>query len=275
MKIINTFVFPIVRRDCILDALDSLVKHTPANYKTIVVNQTQYDPKFETELWQRADIVIRTSLNYGFAQAVNIGTRIATTEWVTIANDDIIWFSDQWWQGIMETFDRFPRALAVVPYTPKEPGWGWGEPGYRMHATLDDCLNDPEGVVARLKAKWSGAVIDGFAAWCTTFKRKKWMELGMFDERFFPGGGEDYDSLGRAYQAGYRFLASSYSYVYHHWGQSKDEPDGLDMALPPARENWNKLSTKGFGNEGLWDPDLDQWGRGCTRIDETVWRAPL
>lgn len=274
-EIINTFVFPIVRQDYILTAIHTLRQFTPANFKVIVVNQTRYNEPFERNLWEAADLVIRTKVNYGFAQAVNLGTRLAPTPWVTVCNDDVVFFTGQWWPGIMETFERFPTALGVCPMSPKEPGWGYGEAGYRMHATLAECQTDPAGVVERLKKQFDGAVIDGFPTWLAVFKRDEWMELGMFDERFIPGGGEDYDVLARAYQAGYRMLASSYSWVYHHWGQSKDEPDGLATALPQARPQWNKLSVKGFGDQGLWDYDVDCWGQDCTRIDPNVWRAPL
>lgn len=278
MEIINTFVFPIIRTDMILPALESLRKNTPPNFKVIVVDQTapfggDYD--FRMDLYNYSDLVIRTKLNYAFAQASNLGTRLATTPYVTISNDDIIFFSRQYWHGIMDTFEKFPTALGVVPSSPKEPGWGFGEPGYRTHATLDECLADPDGVAERLTVKGNGSVIDGAAMWCITFKRKEWMDLGMFDERFRQGGGEDYDSCARAAQAGYRILATSFSWAFHKWGQSKDEPTGFDVALPNAGPNWNKLSTKGFGDEGLWHPDLDVWGHGCTRTDATVWRAPL
>ncbi len=274
-EIVNTFVFPIIRRDYVLDALDSLKAHTPANYKVIVVNQAQYDAGFERALWERADLVVRTKVNYGFSQAANIGTRLATTEWATICNDDVVFWNSEWWDGIMETFERFETALGVCAMSPKEPGWGYGEEGYRIHATLEECQDLPRSTAQRLKEEWNGAVVDGFAAWCVTLKREPWVELGMFDERFFPGGGEDYDCLARAYQAGYRMLATSFSWVWHHWGQSKDEPDGFKHALPNARPGWNKLSTKGFGDEGLWDPDCDCWGRNCTRTDPEVYRAPL
>lgn len=270
----STFIFPIVRTDFILPALESLHQTTPG-HRTIVINQTRYaDPDFEWRLWELSDLVIRCKKNYGFSQAVNLGTRLATTDWVTVCNDDVVFFDRNWYAGIMETFRRFPTALGVAPMSPREPGWGYGEPGYRMHAELSECLADPTGVAARLTAQWNGAVIDGMPAWCVTFKREEWIRLGMFDERF-SAGGEDYDGLARAYQAGYRMLGSSLAWVFHHWGQSKDEPDGLSQALPAARPAWNKLSTKGFGQAGLWDPDCQVWGQGCVRTDSTVWRAPL
>jgi GT2 family glycosyltransferase len=130
--IINTFVFPIVRNDMILDALESLFENTPQNYKVIVVNQSEWNDleyNWEYDVWEASDIVIRPSLNYGFAQAANLGTRLATTKYVTIANDDVIFLPD-WWDGIERTFERFNETdkppMVVAPMSPKEPGWGWG-----------------------------------------------------------------------------------------------------------------------------------------------------
>jgi GT2 family glycosyltransferase len=274
-EIVNTFVFPIVRRDFVVMAIKSLCKFTPPNFKVIIIDQTQYDQDLHEELWGVSDIVIKPHVNWGFSQAANIGTRLATTPWVTVCNDDVEFFWDGWWDGVMETFQRFETALGVCPMSPKEPGWGYGEEGYRIHATLEECQELPHSTAQRLKDQWAGAVVDGFAAWCVTLRREPWIELGMFDERFMPGGGEDYDVMARAYQSGYRMLATSLAWVWHYWGQSKDEPGGFKHALPNARPGWNKLSTKGFGDEGLWHPDVDCWGRGCTRTDPEVYRAPL
>jgi GT2 family glycosyltransferase len=271
-NIINTFVFPIVRQDFILPALESLRAHTPHSYRVIVVNQTQPNRDFEDALYLLSDIVIHPHTNYGFAQAANIGARIAPTQYVTIANDDVV-FLPNWWEGIVYEFNRIKNVLVVAPSSPKEPGWGYGKPGYIENLTFDEA-QDPANIRA-LTASKNGAVIDGIAMWLVVFKRAEWAELGMFDERFFPGGGEDYDGSSRIYQAGYRAIATSRSWVWHHWGQSKDAPTGFNVALPNARPQWNKLSTKGFGDEGLWHPDCDVWGHSGERTDPTIYQADL
>jgi GT2 family glycosyltransferase len=269
----TTLVFPIVRWDYILPAIETLRAVGPET-TVIVVNQSRPNATFETELWDAADLVIRTKKNYGFAQAANLGTSLVVTEYVTICNDDVL-FLPYWWDGVKMTFDQFPRALGVVPFSPKEPGWGYGEKDFRIHATLEELADNPEAVVKRLVRDFEGIVIDGFPAWCVTLPRQEWLDLGMFDERFFPGGGEDYDACARVYQKGRRFLASSLSWVWHHWGKTKSEKDGFSMSLPNARPGWNKLSTKGFGAEGLWDPDCDVWGQNCKRTNPEVRRMPL
>jgi GT2 family glycosyltransferase len=178
-----------------------------------------------------------------------------------------------WWEGIERTFERFENALVASPMSPKEPGWGYGEDGYRIHCPYEEAFSME--TVRKLIESKGGAVIDAIPMWCAVFKRELFLEeVGLFDEMFFPGGGEDYDMDARVYQAGYRALASSYSWVWHHWGQSKDEKSGFDVSLPNARDHWNKLSTKGFGEDGLWEPDCDVWGNDCERT-RGVFRAEL
>ena len=218
-----------------------------------MVDQTQPSASFETALRQHCDLWVKTKKNYGFAQAANLGIRLAPTEYVTVCNDDVLFVWRGWWAGVMETFKRHETAVAVNPMSPKEPGWGYGEPGFREHLTLEQSI--VEANVLRLIEEKNGQVIDGLVCWCTTFKRKILeSEAGLFDERWWPGGGEDYDMMGRIYKAGYRALATSLSWVYHFWGQSKDEADGLSTALPPAREYWNKLGE-------VWPDGFDVWGR--------------
>lgn len=371
MELVNTFVFPIIRQDSILRALTTLALHTPPNYRTIVVNQSMYDTEFEDALQEMADVVVRTKLNYGFAQGANIGIRLAlpggdretqlyeeagldvrsavgppvATPYITVANDDIEFVPAEpsWWAGIVETFERFGGderpAAAVNPQSTKEPGWGWGEPGFRYLVPNDypdlelmeiwadweierleyrrirdqvreerqqagqespalkqefaqsrarllgyadvlapmvyhHSVTDPEFQRMMTETRnWQ--VVDAFACWCTVFRVEALQEIGLYDERFFPGGGEDYDWMARCYQAGFRALSSSRSWVWHEWGRSKDAPDGHATAMPRARPPWNKLSVKGFGAEGLWDPDVDCWGKNCARVDPEVYRASL
>lgn len=251
-EIINTFVFPIVRTDHILRALHTLYDRTPENFHVIVVDQTKPDPEFEAKLRPLCDLWIKTHKNYGFSQATNLGMRLAPTPYVTTCNDDVEFINDDWWPGIEEAFERFPRAWCVNPMSPKEPGWGYGEPGFRYLCTYEES-KDPAVIEALVRGR-NGQVIDGIVCWCATFKAEMFDEIGMFDERFWPAGGEDYDLMGRIYRQNKRALATSRSWVWHHWGPSKDAPGGLDMAQPPARTYWNRLGD-------LWPDGFDVWGR--------------
>jgi GT2 family glycosyltransferase len=270
-EIVNTFVIPIVRQDWVLDALKSLKLMTPHNYRTIVVNQTKPNRDFEEQLYASCDYIIRTHKNLGFAQASNLGIRLAPTEYVTVCNDDVRFIWPYWWHGIMESFRRYETAVCINPMSPKEPGWGYGEEGYRYHLTFEESQNPAN--ILRLVNEKSGQMIDGLTCWCSVFKADALQEIGLFDERHFPGEGEDYDLMGRIYKAGHRALSTSLSWVWHWWGQSKDELDGFDYALPPARERWNRLDL-------LWPNGFDIWGKDpetqeLLPRDSVVARMPL
>jgi len=335
------FCFPIVRQDMICNALRSLHKYTgDYSHKTVVMNMSQPNREFEDELYSLCDIVIRPHVNYGFAQASSIMMRISPTPYIGIVNDDVQFCYTGWLKGIFETFERFPKAAAVNSQSPKEPGWGWGEPGYRylipesfMSPHIKPLYDEDRKrmlYVKELKTKWeqrsslttqgevnelrknfsaarqvfqetqdeleklvlglsndkayidavikekNWQVVDAFAAWCSIFRADALADIGLFDERFVPGGSEDYTWMYDCYSRGYRALSTSRSLVNHFWGRTKDTPGGLSTALPLARPPWNCLSTKGFQERGLFSPDCSVWGESwSTRVDPEVYQAPL
>ena len=338
-----TFCFPIVRQDMICNALRSLHRYTKGySYKTVVMNMSVPNREFEDELYGLCDVVIRPHVNYGFAQSASIMMRIAPTPYISIVNDDVEFCYEGWFDGILETFEKFPAAAAVNPQSPKEPGWGWGEPGYRylvpkpfLKGNLKKLYNEDRRLMERVRevkkaweefqkgsvrdtdtgkqllAKLEGRrrkyqetqeeleerilvlshdrgyidalieekkwmVVDAFAAWCSTFRADALADIGLFDERFVPGGSEDYTWMYDCYKKEYRALSTSRSLVNHFWGRTKDTPGGLSTALPLARPAWNCLSTKGFGDRGLFSPDCSVWAEDWSvRVDPEIYRAPL
>ena len=330
-----TVCFPIIRQDMILDAIRSLRECTKNHtFKVVVVNQTVPNREFEDALYDLSDIVIRPHSNYGFSQASNLAMRLAPTPYICVCNDDVVFLPTEpdWFTGCLETFERFETAAAVNPMSPKEPGWGWGEPDHRylipevymtsnikslydedrkrmqivrslkleyeqvrtqevldkwraaekefmvtqdeLHDLVFGLSHDPEFVKALVKEK-NWMVIDAFACWCTVFRTDRLVEVGMFDEAWTPGGGEDYDEMARIYQKSYRALSTSRAWCWHRWGLSKGSPDGFNTALPLARPNWNKMSEEGFGVDGAWSYNCDVWGKDCVRVDPIIYRAPL
>jgi len=102
----------------------------------------------------------------------------------------------------------------------------------------------------------ANSLVDGGAFIMPYFKRELLEEVGLLDERYFPGSGEDYDMLARTYQKGYRIVSTSQSWVYHLWGKSKDlfASGELERKYYKNRPYWN--------NEGeIWPEGFDIWGR--------------
>lgn len=273
MEPTNTFVIPFIRNDFIGPMLKSLYEYTdPETFRVIVIDQS---PKgVYNEIRDKTHLYIRPYRNLGFAKAMNTGIRLATTEYVSCYNDDVEFFNHDWWQGIVTTFETLgDNCFAVNPMSPREAAWGYGHKAPEGRVLTEDkrgvvWLMDGEPLEldrVRTPAGYNflrqqiHGFIDGIALWGPTFKRSIFDKIGLFDERFYPGGGEDYDLNARAYDSEYgggkyRMVASSLSWVYHHWGSS-GSPDVSSEAKEQLKEqgivfddkyrwnNWTSLWT--------------------------------
>ncbi len=295
MNKLNTFIIPIIRPDFIGKMLETLYKYTPDNFYVFVIDQTTTDEAYlkyknKTHMW------IRPYRNLGFSKAMNTGILLSQTPYITLANDDLEFMNIRWWQGIVDTFDQDKNIAAVNPMSPKEGSWGYGLRADNMdtwqpnekYVTDETKLavypKKPDGSGLLYKETFSeedynfllnehpgwspNSVCDAIAMWCTVFKRSSLEELGLLEEKFYPGGGEDYDMNCRAYSCGYpikrdvcdpeshrRMVGTTKSWVWHHWGQSKDTISANDPgnSLFATRDRWN-------ANEELWGDKFDVWG---------------
>lgn len=266
MEIINTVIVPIIIPDYIERFLVTLYKYTPENFKVILIDQTLNGlTHYATD--KRVHLYIRPYRNLGFAQAMNTGIRLSTTKYVTCSNDDVEFIHRSWWYGIEEGFSSDKQVKAVNTMSVCEPGWGYGcnrnspeELVAKKEGELHCKFNREEERFEHLPYKedytdedyqhllrQKNGMIDGIITWCTVFDREALLYKGLFDERFYPGGGEDYDMGGRFYsiywpsgQANpldrYRMVATSKSWAWHHLNKSRNTKQ---QYLPGFRENWN------------------------------------
>lgn len=238
-----TFVFIPIIPDFIEEALKSLYEKTTINFRVVVVDQTK-DGIYGL-VKDYADLVIRNPrrINLGFSKANNEGI-IHGLHWgskyVVATNDDIIFLDNRWWQGIMDQFEAYPEMMAVCPASPIEPGWGYGIenkdtfqcPDWGVVVGENIYPKGPDGdpitlEEAKTKEGYDKLLahrqghIEGFAGWFVVGKNEMWRNVGLYDERFGPGGGEDYDYVHRIYVAGGRASATMRSFVWHHWSKSR------------------------------------------------------
>lgn len=299
------FIVPLIRPDYIKNYLDTLYKYTPIDFKVIVIDQTLEKTAYE-QCKDRVHLWINSYRNLGFSKAHNTGAALALREnpkYIVFSNDDIEFMNKNWWQGIMDTFATDDHIIGVNPNSPRIAMWGYGvEDGYfdlidyKPEFTDEDYNYLLAGDYAEAKAnrkvkkadgteidvpdsfpaKQSG-VIDAVATWCTVFRTDKFKEVGMWDERFFPGSGEDYDMMARAYSRAYpnrdqisedqhyRVVGTMRSWAWHHWTRSKDyfkeNPEAKEklMTVKPnfsdAGAPWRELSEGNFDVWGNYDKD--------------------
>ncbi|OGO14211.1 MAG: hypothetical protein A2Y53_03655 [Chloroflexi bacterium RBG_16_47_49] len=238
----TVFTFNPVRNDFIQKALDSLYKYTDMkDNRVVVVDQTENGLNLSKE---QVHLVLRPHRNLGFAkshnEAIIHGLRWEA-KYIACCNDDLEWMDSRWWDGILETFVTDDKIMAVNPECPRVPMWGYG----RSHGEFVDIISyKPEfteadysyllkGEFEEVKNRYADlppsfplvkvGVCDAIAMWLTVFRAECFERVGLFDERYYPGGGEDYDMDARIYSNGYRAVGTTRSWVWHHWGQSKDE----------------------------------------------------
>jgi len=288
------FVCPIIRLDFIKPAVESLYKFTdPSRFKLIVIDQS-IEGLDKEWIDKNVHLYIRQK-NQGFAQSANTGMRIALSwnvPYISVMNDDLLFIYHTWLEDALSEFETDPKIIAVNPFCPKIAMWGYGMTEgeyleimpYKSEFTPQDIAYlkagdyDKAEIEARHSYKIPGSfpftqrgVVDAFAGWLPIFKREGLIEIGLYDERFVWGGGEDYDWMGRCYSCAWpiprdecnpefhrRAVSTMKSWVWHHWGKSKDESATLDSRLFEGRESWN-----GLGD--LWSPYCDPWGH--TRED--------
>lgn len=273
----NTFIFTPVRTDLIYRSLDTLYEHTPNNFYVIIMDQTVsgLDPNMRDRYPNLTYIrTPRTSKhrtgNLGFSKANNFATDLVKTPYFTMSNDDVEFVNRKWWGGIMQTFALVEQqtpdrpAVMVNPSSIKLPDWSVGRDrgddfyimDYKERYTeeeYDHLVNDDHYVNQHLTLK-PGSVIDGVTMYCSVFRTDRFREVGYLNEKFYPGGGEDYDWNCRANMKGYRSVGTTNSWVFHHWSKSIGDLEAEQVkSLIQPELRWNN-------NNELWGDNFDVWG---------------
>ena len=281
-----TFVYPIIRTDYVGRSLETLFKYTDrSKFKLIVVDQSIEGLAHNPNI----DLYIRMK-NAGFSKAANEGIVHGLkweTPYIAVVNDDTEFMYSGWWEDAIEEFKTDPNIVAICPESPRVAMWGYGlEHGINLDLIahkeefsredieyLKSGDYNKEEIQSRHDFKIPDSfpitkrgVVDAIAMWMPIFKREAFIELGLFEERFIWGGGEDYDMNCRAYSCGYpiprkecdpkyhrRMVSTMKSWVWHFWGKSKDIKHELNPKLFEGHEPWND-------NKYLWGEKFDVWG---------------
>ncbi len=182
--------------------LDSIARCTKEPYELIIVDNGSSDGTREFLGALRAE-VITNERNLGCAKAWNQGVRASNGEAIGILNNDIV-VAPGWLKNL----------LAFMAKT----GHGIVSPSAR-EGTLDYNLDSYAAEFVRLCAHATRAEIYGS---CMLIRRRVFDRIGLFDEGFSYGGGEDVDFLWRAKQAGFS-VGMTGSVLIHHFGMTTQD----------------------------------------------------
>lgn len=274
----NTFIIPTCLPERLERCLETLYRNTPPNFYVTVIDWTPDGLDNERLRAQYKNLmIIRTPRtenhhagNLGFAKATNLGIKLVETKYFTMCNDDVEFIDRRWWWGVLDAFKKTTEAtpdrpcMMVNPGSVKLPDWSVGRPKgddfyilpYKLKYTAEDydhLVNDELYVNEHLTLM-PGSVIDGVTMYCSVFETEKFLEVGMLDEHFYPGGGEDYDYNCRANMFGYRCVGTTMSWIFHHWSTTLSQLDSEKIkATIDDKLRWNNNNEK-------WGEGFDVWG---------------
>ena len=217
----NTFVIPtLINRKGLMRCIETIHKYND-RYKIIVIDNSKEG--FD-ECRPLVDLYIKAKRNLGFSKSVNTGIRLADTPFVTVCNDDVEFINKRWFGSIKDYFAKRPNALAIAPASIKEiPSTEESKTGvydwlpYKEHYTEEeyDYLLEPK--LNHKRAYNPESVFEGTMTYCVVFKKEAFDIIGLYDEGFYPGQGEDYDWNIRCYMKKFWIGSVNNSMVYHHW----------------------------------------------------------
>lgn len=257
----NTFIIPtlnnLTRREegsaGLLEAVESLYKFTPHNFKIIVIfNGTDADyVKAKELLGDKVHLWVKPHRNLGFGKSMNLGIRLADTEYVTLANDDVEVLYDTWWQETMALFAENPKLGGFNPHS-------FINKRHTGDRAVQFEIKDeytPEDIAAMKQVFHNERYYSGLICTFFTICRKAMFDqIGLFDESFGLGSGEDYDLCVRATRAGYAMAGGSKVMVRHWWGGTKDN-------LPVDKNFTSNYDLIAAGNQHMtrkWGPHSDE-----------------
>lgn len=289
-----TVITPVIRPDLIDRMLETLYENTEPMFYVFILDQTVHGLD-STALRNKYKnlMVIRTPKsdvhytgNLGFAQATNLGIALVQTPYFMMCNDDVEFLHPMWWQGVLDTFEMVEKAtperpaVIVNPSSTRLPDWSIGKAAGEHHDIIeyktkytnedwDFLINEDHYINEHLTIK-PGSVMDGVTMYASVCHTQRFLEVGMLDERYFPGSGEDYDYSCRASMMGYRSVGTTLSYVFHHWSSTfkaiQGEDDVKSLMIPELA--WNH-------NHEKWGIHFDIWGVKCEVCGERLEKSGI
>jgi GT2 family glycosyltransferase len=178
--------------------LQTIRQHT-LTYKLILVDNGSQPEEWKTiadELknHEQAEVITNPS-NRGFVKAVNQGIKASTAEYVVLMNNDTEAVPG-WIPKLMEPLQASEKIVMSGPLTTTTESW--------------------QGKYPKGKKGWILRESGMLAFFCTMFKRTLFDEIGLLDERFGIGFGDDDDFCYRTLKAGYKMALVQDLVIPHH-----------------------------------------------------------
>jgi GT2 family glycosyltransferase len=211
--------------DVTIKCLKSIKKHTK-DYRIIYVDNGSEKKEFDKineELKTHNHLLVRNYENYGFIKAVNTGMSLVEKPYFVLLNNDTE-VTPNWAELLRKPLEESNLVLASGPCTGSPGSWQGREYQRPGHQVLKH-----------------GKMI---AFFCTMFKKKTIELVGLLDERFGDGFGDDDDYCKRINLAGFYIAFAHEAFVHHHHRTSFKKRFGEEKIKEMQTKNLQKFRDK-------------------------------
>lgn len=217
----------------IRNCLESVKRFAPPWARVIVVNDGSDE---RTTAWLRDEtgiVLLENPVNLGFVKTANRGLLFSDTPWVCLLNSDTL-LTEGALERMIAGCEKDPKIGLCCPLS-----------GGAVNLSVklppgEDVFSFARRVARTSPARYPDAVtVVGF---CLLVKRELIRTLGVFDEIFDRGYGEETDLHYRARAAGWRCVVADDTWVYHrHGGSFADGSERTRQNLEIVMKRWRVL----------------------------------
>lgn len=178
--------------------LRSIARCSTADYRLIFIDNASPAYQFERilpYLEEMPHLLVRNTRNLGFVKATNQGIWLSTAPFVVLMNNDTE-AVEGWLEKLEAPITADPRIGLTGPRTTTPNSWQGRAPAGEGYRIL------PPGAM--------------LAYFCTMFQRKVFDRLGVLDESYGVGFGDDDEFSRRAQRAGYHLALVQDLVIPHH-----------------------------------------------------------
>ncbi len=200
--------------------IESIQTLRELNYEIIIVDNGSGDSTIDNLKNYHNLKVVTNKNNLGFPKAVNQGLKVATGEYIVIANNDIV-VTKNWLERMIEIAESDSLIGIVAPVSNSVSG-------VQLDKNAEySSIEEMHKYAGKIRKNNKGKIYEfpRVAFLCTLIKREVIEKIGGLDERFSPGNYEDDDFCLRAQLAGFKTIIAQDVFI-HHYGSKSFKADG-------------------------------------------------
>ncbi|HOW27088.1 MAG TPA: glycosyltransferase family 2 protein [Elusimicrobiota bacterium] len=195
------------------NCVESIRKNTNVPYELIFVDNASKDGTDKYLRTVKDAKIISNPENLAFARGNNQGVMVASGDRILMLNADVI-VTPHWLEYLNRCMDSHPLVGLVGPSTNCATQIQSIPAGYTSLKDLDKFA-----MANSIKNSAIWEETHRLIGFCLLIRKEVIQKVGLLDERFGPGGYEDYDYCLRVRQAGFKIMHCKDVYIHHFGGK--------------------------------------------------------